>query len=419
MKIEKRVLGGALRVLGKVACQNSPVEEYRAIRFQGGEDSVSVSATDGREWITFDLPCQSDGTFDFAIELKTLRDRIRHEYGETIELTGKSLPWTDVAPVPDDATQIVLPENFTALLELAAQLVDRESPRMILQGMNLSSSGITATNGRELLHLPLSLQLKEDITLPFPSALLTARIATPGVLKVWLSNGNRMFRIEIGNLCWQGMALSGTFPDWRQVIPSSKMLDYQISIHEPEKILSFLKTVPDHEPNHGIELSITPAGLVIIPVNYPDMQLVVKAELTGQPPRVALALNKYILMRMLQQGYTRLRAHSDGGVPVVASGGRGQYIAMPIRILPKAITIKEKQAMEPVKTIKPDVAAIEVNPMEELNSSIEELRGKLRTLFEEAALLSRKVKEAVLQQKQREREFVQAKRAIERIRMAI
>ena len=75
--------------------------------------------------------------------------------------------------------------------------------------------------------------------------------------------------------------------------------------------------------------------------------------------------------------------------------------------------------MEPVKTIKPDVTAVEVNPMEELNSSIEELRGKLRTLFEESALLSRKVKEAVLQQKQREREFIQAKRAIERIRMAI
>ena len=323
MKIEKRVLGGALRVLGKVACQNSPVEEYRSIRFQGGEDSVSVSATDGREWITLDLPCKADGTFDFAIELKTLRERIRHEYGETIELTGKSLPWTDVAPVPDDATQIVLPENFTALLELAAQLVDRESPRQILRGINLSSSGITATNGRELLHLPLSLQLKEDITLPFPSALLTAKTATPGMFKVWQSDGNRMFRIEIGNLgmfkvwqsdgnrmfrieignlCWQGMALSGTFPNWRQVVPAVKMLDYQISIHEPEKILSFLKTVPDHEPNHGIELSITPAGLVIIPINYPDMQLEVKAELTGQRPRVTLALNKYILMRMLQQG---------------------------------------------------------------------------------------------------------------------
>ena len=60
-----------------------------------------------------------------------------------------------------------------------------------------------------------------------------------------------------------------------------------------------------------------------------------------------------------------------------------------------------------------------VNPMEELNLSIEDLRGKLKTLLDESALLARKVKEAVLQQKQREREFVQAKRAIERIKMAI
>ena len=47
MKIEKRVLGGALRVLGKVACQNSPVEEYRSIRFQNGDNSVTVFAING------------------------------------------------------------------------------------------------------------------------------------------------------------------------------------------------------------------------------------------------------------------------------------------------------------------------------------------------------------------------------------
>ena len=67
----------------------------------------------------------------------------------------------------------------------------------------------------------------------------------------------------------------------------------------------------------------------------------------------------------------------------------------------------------------PEAAAEPVNPMEELNHSIEEMRGKLKMLLDESALLARKVKEAVLQQKQREREFVQAKRAIERIKMAI
>ena len=75
----------------------------------------------------------------------------------------------------------------------------------------------------------------------------------------------------------------------------------------------------------------------------------------------------------------------------------------------------------PVQTVvrNPEPVPEAVDPMEELNHSIEELRDKLKTLLDESALLARKVKEAVLQQKQREREFVQAKRAIERIRMAI
>ena len=144
----------------------------------------------------------------------------------------------------------------------------------------------------------------------------------------------------------------------------------------------------------------------------------------GAQPRAVLALNKYILLRMLQQGYTKFRAHSDGRIPVIAEGGSGRYLAMPIHILPKHQLEKEEKKMEATKRIEHTETVTEetaepVNPMEELNHSIEELRGKLRTLLDESALLARKVKEAVLQQKQREREFVQAKRAIERIRMAI
>ena len=80
--------------------------------------------------------------------------------------------------------------------------------------------------------------------------------------------------------------------------------------------------------------------------------------------------------------------------------------------------------MENIKRIEHTETAIEeaaepVNPMVELNHSIEDLRGKLRTLLDESALLARKVKEAALQQKQKEREFIQARRAIERIKLAI
>lgn len=60
-----------------------------------------------------------------------------------------------------------------------------------------------------------------------------------------------------------------------------------------------------------------------------------------------------------------------------------------------------------------------VDPMEELNHGLDELRGRLKLLLDETGVLTRKVKEAVFKQKQKERDFILAKRAIERIKMAI
>ena len=60
-----------------------------------------------------------------------------------------------------------------------------------------------------------------------------------------------------------------------------------------------------------------------------------------------------------------------------------------------------------------------VSPMDELTNCIEAFKLKIKTIADEAAQLARKVKEVQIAQKQKEREFVQARRAIERIKMAI
>jgi type VI protein secretion system component VasF len=60
-----------------------------------------------------------------------------------------------------------------------------------------------------------------------------------------------------------------------------------------------------------------------------------------------------------------------------------------------------------------------VNPLDDLAAAIDDFKSRLRAMFDESTILSRKVKEVALAQKQKEREFFQAKRAIEKIRMAI
>ena len=49
MRIEKKVLNDALRILGKMVCQTSPAEVFRGVRFVGTPGDVLAMATDGVE----------------------------------------------------------------------------------------------------------------------------------------------------------------------------------------------------------------------------------------------------------------------------------------------------------------------------------------------------------------------------------
>ena len=69
--------------------------------------------------------------------------------------------------------------------------------------------------------------------------------------------------------------------------------------------------------------------------------------------------------------------------------------------------------------VEQQIAAPVVNPIDELGTAIEEFKIRIKAMLDESSVLSRKVKEVALQQKQKERDFIQARRAIERIRMAI
>ena len=74
----------------------------------------------------------------------------------------------------------------------------------------------------------------------------------------------------------------------------------------------------------------------------------------------------------------------------------------------------------PVQTVAPKQEPETVsNPLDELSASIEAFKLKLKAISDESNALSRKVREVALAQKQKERDFIQARRAIERIRMAI
>ena len=96
MRIEKKTLNDALRVLGKVVCQTSPVELYRSVRFVGNGDGVMAMAMDGVETVSVTVDAFTENEIDFCVPFKELKDLVRMGRSETIELTGKFIEFPEL-----------------------------------------------------------------------------------------------------------------------------------------------------------------------------------------------------------------------------------------------------------------------------------------------------------------------------------
>lgn len=450
MKIEvnKNELERALIALGKLISRMSPVPEHKSLLVECKDGKVCFSTRSPSEQMTFRTACAGEVEFHCIVGFDEFRNAVRGYRNKVLEIEENEgplrvgertlLPMSGVEwrsfQEGEHCSVSELPKDFVALFAAASPLVDRNNPRKVLQGINLCQEGITTTNGKELLNIYVPLNV-DDFTIPLPLALMQTKTAKAGMLCTWTDRTGKMCRIETEHWIWYAEGLEGNYPNWKQVIPSQKALIRSVSFlpERGQQLEIFLKNVPDQPPHNPVELyqSDDPGYLNIL---AGKMHTSIAAEFIGNWNDVSIKLNKHALLRLLSEGHTKIEA-GDGHFPILATGGTGRYITIPLyqpkTQEPKPIqTQTEEPKMEnnemrvvsaPVQTVvrNPEPVPEAVDPMEELNNGIDELRGRLKQLLDETGVLTRKVKEAVLRQKQKERDFILAKRAIERIKMAI
>ena len=447
-EMNKNELERALIALGKLISRMSPVPEHKSLLIECKDGKVCFSTRSPSEQMTFRTACTGEVEFRCIVGFDEFRDAVRGYRNKVLEIEDNEgtlrvgertlFPVSGVEwRVPSEGEHCSvseLPKDFVALFAAASPLVDRNNPRKVLQGINLCQEGITTTNGRELLNIYVPLNV-DDFTIPLPLALMQTRTTESGTLCTWTNRTGKMCRIETEHWVWYAEGLAGNYPNWKQVIPSQKALVRSVSFlpERGQQLEIFLKNVPDQPPHNPVELyqSDDPGYLNIL---AGEMHTSIAAEFIGNWNDVSIKLNKHVLLRLLSEGHTKIEA-GDGHFPVLATGGTGRYVTIPL-YQPKAQETKpiqiqtEVSKMEnnemrvvsaPVQTVvrNPEPVPEAVDPMEELNHGIDELRGRLKLLLDETGVLTRKVKEAVLKQKQKERDFILAKRAIERIKMAI
>ena len=452
MKIEvnRNELERALIALGKLISRMSPIPEHKSLLVECKDGKVCFSTRSPSEQMTFRTAYAGEVEFRCIVGFDEFRDAVRGYRNKVLEIEDNEgtlrvgdrtlFPKSDVEwRVLDEGEHCSvseLPKDFVALFAAASPLVDRNNPRKVLQGINLCREGITATNGKELLNIYVPLNV-DDFTIPLPLALMQTKTTESGTLCTWTDRTGKMCRIETEHWVWYAEGLEGNYPNWKQVIPSQKALVRSVSFlpERGQQLEIFLKNVPDQPPHNPVELyqSDDPEYLNIL---AGEMHTSIAAEFIGNWNDVSIKLNKHVFLRLLSEGHTKIEA-GDGHFPILATGGTGRYVTIPLyqpqkqNQEPKPIQIQtEVSKMEnnemrvvsaPVQTVvrNPEPVPEAVDPMEELNHGIDELRGRLKLLLDETGVLTRKVKEAVLRQKQKERDFILAKRAIERIKMAI
>ena len=452
MKIEvnKNELERALIALGKLISRMSPIPEHKSLLIECRDNKICFSTRSPSEQMTFRTACAGEVEFRCIVRFDEFRDAVRGYRNKVLEIEDNKgtlrvgekslLPMSGVEwrsfQEGEHCSVSGLPKDFVALFVAASPLVNRNNPRKVLQGINLCREGITTTNGKELLNIYVPLNV-DDFTIPLPLALMQTKTAEFGTLCTWTDRTGKMCRIETKHWVWYANGVEGNYPNWKQVIPSQKALVRSVSFlpERGQQLEIFLKNVPDQPPHNPVELyqSDDPGYLNIL---AGEMHTSIAAEFIGNWNDVSIKLNKHTLLRLLSEGHTKIEA-GDGHFPILATGGTGRYITIPLYQPQKQNqeskpiqTQTEEPKMEnnemrvvsaPVQTVvrNPEPVPEAVDPMEELNHGIDELRGRLKLLLDETGVLARKVKEAVLRQKQKERDFILAKRAIERIKMAI
>ena len=453
IEVSKSELAGALSALGKLVCRTSPVDVYRSLRIEGKNNQISFQTVGLDEAITYTLPVEGVEDFSTIVNFDEFRTVVRASRNKSLLFEYEpdkfgidhclmrtfNLEWPNERVEDGDCEVAELEYGFVDFLVSLAPIVNRTDYRQILRGIHFCKEGLVATNGKELLHIDLPLPI-EDLTIPFPHALLATKSEDEGKVVTWCEKEYRFFRFEFGNWRWTGKALCGKYPDWRKVIPDESVLNHivQFDVENAAQLATFLKGVPENPPNNPITLSMADSSLLVVAEN--GMRINIAAEFPFDWGDLKVSINKTLLQRLLGEGHRRI-FFGNASSPFVAAGGIGRYVAMPLAshtekvVQPQTQPKEEKEMNEStnnnVTAPMPSVAPIintetPTNPLDDLAAAIDDFKTRIRAMSDESTILSRKVKEVALVQKQKEREhrekereFVQARRALERIRMAI
>ena len=372
--LNKTELASALMALGKLVSRTATVEANRAIEIRGFANHLHFRSRNIFEEIEFTMFAEMEEDFPTTLVFfEQFRSAIRNCKNKTLKFECDCgeiyIENVSMAPVkghfplkeriPDhDVCVTELPADTLSALETIAPIAAKGIlARRILTGINISRDGFTAANDKELSNIPVSLEMTGNVTIPFPLVLLaTKAFGESGKLTTWQMEEETHFELALGNWAWRTKAISGNYPNWKQIVPERTGATHFVSFHEEsaEQLRRYLKSIPD-DPNYfnSVKLSRLPEAPDSLHLESSNgILLNIPAECDANWGDLDVKVRKEYLLHLLNAGHRKIELN-DALSPVVGTGGIGQYITMPIRT--KRPQVQNEQKPEDIVAVQTDI----------------------------------------------------------------
>lgn len=446
-------LKDALQGLSRVLPRKSTLPILQAVRFRSVDGCLTATVTDLEQNLTcrFDSAMIEGNVEPFVLDARHLQPLVKGRDEDLIRFEQESkgrmavincIAGRDIRAVVDmldpkewPADPVVastqpVDDKFLPTVRRALPFASDDDSRYILQSVFLDVSGkshsIVATDGRRLTSLNVaSLTLHESLILPATKFLGWNRVEGSTAIGVTKIGDVSWFRVDVGRWTYVTRTIDGTYPNWRQVVPSESGA-HRIEFGEEDVALlrRILPTLPGFDSADGAVRLSGKAGKLAISGKAADDKEWTTIELAAsryEGSASAIDVNRHFLLDVFDTEFRSLSYADESGPLVSQDAWGGVHVLMPLRLdqanevpgrsqakatVPVGASETPCQPKEPLtKKEKPmSKSKAEPSALDRVLAAYEIAKLKVREANEALVAIANAIKEAVREDRQRQTE---------------
>ena len=358
-------------ILKMVSNAKLPNDFHPTLTIQSDKQRITIGCTLPEQQLSVVLPDavfdEKNTSFDVNLEMfqrmtttvKGSRLSIEQDAAHVVlncdeRFIGQLVPMSSKSDakfqIPKDADTTVLPTSFANFLLQAFSCTGDEKARLALSGVNVSSKGIAGTDGKQLFHLPLPLQLKNGVTIPNSKVYASLKHLRWTSLAHWrTASGEWMFTIAGDEFRYTAKALDVLYPQYWLIIPKEGSSDVKFTM-TPESAQELQRFLDGNKDDAFAKLTVHPDRIDLLEMNDKVLKQrsgVFNAKSTSTNLPCTVQLNTAYLRQFLKMGFLSLALSSKSPSPIVSSAGMGKYLFMPCGPSSRNVTPATTQQPKP------------------------------------------------------------------------